>query len=280
VNRAGSLTEAFALRDPARVADLLEAAPAEQEAAELLAGLPSEAVAGLLKHLSIGRARLLLTLLDDDALSAWLNDMQRDAGVLLLARLPDERRQRLLRRVRQAARRQYLERGVGFPLHSVGSVVEADIVALQEDLPIAAAIDYLRQHDTDPSAPVVTVGADGQVRGLVDLKQLVSLADDGDPLQACARPVTPLRAEMPISAALERRDWETQLSLPVVDYRDHLLGFVSRSGLADAAADLEPQETAVHALVEVAVRFLEVCGWLTLLLIGGRTDRDAGSQSR
>jgi len=268
---ARRLAEAFVRRDPQRVAAVLEAVGDDGEAVALLAELDASALVELLRHLSLPRARALVARQSDERVQSWLNALSRDAAVLLLARCSADRRSALLGGVRPLARRQYLERSVGFPEESVGALADPNVLNLPETATVAEALEQLRRQPGELPGAVLVQNAAGRLSGLLDLNRLVTQGDEGRTIARCVDRVVPLRAEMTASAALEQADWTRHLCLPVLDYKDHLLGVVTLSALRGATGAQQAAQPGLDAIAEVTLRFVDLARWLLVNLLGGRS---------
>jgi len=268
---ARRLAEAFVRRDPQRVAAVLESLNDDGEAVALLAELEPSVVVELLRHLSLLHARALLARQPDERLVGWLNALPLDSAVLLLARCQAERQAVLLSAVRPVARRQYLERSVGFPEESVGALTDPNVLTLPDTATVAEALGQLRRQPGDVPGAVLVQTAAGRLAGLLDLNRLVTQGNEAGSIAPCVDAVVPLRAEMTVSAALEQADWTAHLCLPVLDYRDHLLGVVTLTALRSAAGSQQAAQPGLDAVAEVTLRFVDVAGWLLVNLLGGRS---------
>lgn len=270
---SGRLVRGLAERDPARFAQLLEAANDPAAAAVALGELPGGVACGVATRLPLATGSGILARIPDVTLGRWLGEAPTDSAARLLARIPAERRGPLIAGLESRRRRFALERLLGYPPGSVGALLQTDLVTVPDSFDSYAIALELQRHSAAADAPVIVVTEQGAVAGVVDLKRVLGDSDGTRSVKDCFIPVTPLVADMPVSAAVDRRDWMIHSSLPLVDYQGRLLGYVTRAAVfaahAPGAAALSPLGT----VTELALRFIEVLTQLSIMLFGGRSGR-------
>ncbi len=258
----------FAEQDPRRFAHTLTRAPTG-EAAELLSGLAPAAAAAVAVHLPPQAGAAIIDCVSDDMLVTWLQDAALDRAAQLFARLPAKRRRVLLNSLPSARRRRQLLRLTGYSADSVGAFVHTDTMTLGATVGVAAAVDELRRQRRIPGSPLVVVGDDSRVAGVLEPLDLLAPAAPDTPLRALARRVTTILPDMPVAAALRLPDWSTRNSLPVVDFNGALLGHVMHASLL-AAAEAGGGPDSTGALASLAQQYVETMAELLGLLLAGR----------
>ncbi|MEO8441849.1 MAG: hypothetical protein ABI547_05135 [Betaproteobacteria bacterium] len=230
----GVLTLAYVSAHPTDAARVLAGVPAA-EAAALFAGLPARAAAPALAAMLPPRAARLLGVLDDDRALALLTAAGALGAVTILRHIPEPRRSYLLNGLSTTtavASRLLL----GYPEDTVGAWADPEILAFA---PATSAGDALARARADPDAEaseVYVVAADGRLKGVVALPNLLR-APDITALAALMEPSPAmLQAAMPLSGALAHPAWQRTSVLPVVERDARLIGVLRAAKLHEAFA--------------------------------------------
>lgn len=266
------LLQAFANHDPERFAQLLGSANDVSEAIEILEGIPGEAGGEVLSKLSPEAADRLLAALSDELLGKWLAACPSDVGRRLLVRVTPERSERLISRIRDAAKRRGLRRITTYPADSIGAHMQPRVLTIPELATAAEAELAFQEHEGGPDCPAVILGANGKVSGVLDLVAFVrNREQDARAAEFCI-PVPPVHAESPISTVVDGAEWRHLASLPVVDFEDKLVGYVTRAELESAVRKLRPGNVFLDSSVELAARLLQFLAYTMVLIISRRDE--------
>lgn len=169
-------------------------------------------------------------------------------AALLLRAMTASRRTQLLATV-DPQLREYLELLLQYPAHSAGALMDPRVLHLQPSMPIAAALDQLRDQQfhkrpTQTRRILLLLDAESRVEGMVAIQDLVMALPDEllrDYMQQIPATVHPSASHEEIAAILEEHHVS---SLPVVDANDRLVGIVRQEELdaiarEDAAGDIQ-----------------------------------------
>lgn len=226
------LTLAFLEGHPRDAARVLERMPAGQ-AAELFARLPARAAAPAFAAMLPTAAARNLDALDDDAATGLLAALGTQAAVIVLRHVGEPRRTRMLAGLptRTAVASRLL---LGYPDDSVGAWCDPEVVVLGADVPVADAIERVREASGARIDEVYVVGSNERLLGTAPLAAVLR-APSAAPLGTLAeRPVAVLPAASPLAGAAAHRAWEQAAELPVVEHGERLVGVLRRSTLARA----------------------------------------------
>ncbi len=257
-----TLTQAFARNHPAEMASFLAADRGETLVSTIL-DLPEDAAAAVVSHLPHGAARIVLGQVSDQQATRWISEATLGQALNLVLRLDPARRTGILQHLPDRAQRLRLERLVVYPRRTLGALVDAAAIRLNADTPLHEAVLILRSQDDFGQGPIWVVDDAGRFLGQLDLARVVLISKDDAQVRDCLDPMAPLLAESSLLAAHDDPNWLQHLSLPVVDFDNHLLGSVTREQLLTALAEESPNANsmgdAVASLATQYVRFLSVC---------------------
>lgn len=234
---------------PADQADFLEElAPAKRQ--ELVGLYDQEGLADLLEFFNESARTEILESLDPDVLSGVLVLIDEDLAADLVEELPDERVHEILSRL-DAPTSNTITDILSLPEDSVGRWMSRDILALQTGWTVAQALDYLRRLAPDTEHPfyLYTVDKQGQLRGVIDLRRLIT----ADPNRLLAD--IEVRDVISVNVALDQEDAAQRLrhfdllALPVVDDEGILLGVLT----ADDVLDVQIEEATEDIYLQVGL---------------------------
>jgi magnesium transporter len=234
---------------PADQADFLEElSPAKR--LELVRLYDQEGLADLLEFFNESARTELLKSLDPNVLSAILVLIDDDLAADLVDELPDDRVHQILSLL-DAPTSSTITDILALPEDSVGRWMSRDILALQAGWTVAEALDYLRKLSPDTEHPfyLYTVDKGGKLRGVVDLRRLITadaktlLAD----IEVCD--VISVDVELDQEDAAQRLRHFDLLALPVVDRQGVLLGVLT----ADDVLDVQIEEATEDIYLQVGL---------------------------
>ena len=231
------LASTFLLNHPRDAARRLEAM-SPQAGAGLLAHQPVPVSLAVIRHLSPGAADNLLHYLPDDAAGSLLAGMDPGQCAALMGRLEESERERFLSLLSESHRKE-VEDMLRYPPDTVGAVMETDIVALNESLTVADAIERLRLQSLADLDHLYLLTDDMYLSAQVPVQRL-ALSDPGQLLQAIAEPLSGYAYALdPKSEALDKLELSRLENLPVLDGNDQFIGVVrSRNVLGDIKQSL------------------------------------------
>ncbi|WP_174278550.1 magnesium transporter [Sphingomonas bacterium] len=230
----------------ADIADILDAHDA-YEAAAIVEHLPLEEAVKAFDQPGIGCPEEIVALLPRPMAAALLDAMSADRTADLFRHVAEPARAELLAHVTPDLRAT-VERLLGYPEASAGSIMTTEFVAVPADWTIAQVLHHIRMVERTREtvyAVYVTDPAGHDLIQAVTLRRLIS----GDPhagvLTAAPerRPVTigPNDRREEAMRLISRYDL---LAIPVVDGHGHLLGIVTVDDVIDVM--IEQQTAQVH----------------------------------
>ncbi len=229
------LTLDFATRHPESFARTISRAE-PRDVARLIARLPDSQRAGIVARLP-GDHIDHLTATARKRPAQWLAAAPFDDALSLLSRLPQEKRLDYINAIGDRERRLQLLRSQRYPAHSVGSVVGDLPMRISAESRAVDLLGQLRRLDTDDPGPLVVVDGDGHYLGIIDRWRLLIGNPPAGLIKDYTIPLTALLPETSVAAAAAMPEWHTCNWLPVVDYRQRVLGAVSRQRIFAAAAE-------------------------------------------
>ncbi|MDA1370561.1 MAG: hypothetical protein O2971_07350 [Proteobacteria bacterium] len=248
------LLQGFARKAPEDFAHAVDSAPAG-EVAEILGGLPVEARATVVAHLSPG---CIDTLKMEHPL--YISECIANGGLedakAILVRLARSSRLDLVNAMPANARRRALLRFMNYPDHSIGNFVTSEVIIVPQDSQTDTVLALIRK--SRPGCPVLLQSSKGTYAGIMDARRVIE-GNSHESIENFADEVKPLQAEMPILEAVNVDQWNTHTLLPVVDFENHILGVVDREDIVAHVSHHAPQvERARDALQSVLYLYLKV----------------------
>lgn len=223
---------------PAELADVLEALP-PAERSRLWAAIPDPAVRGELLIESHRQVREgLIEHAPAAALAEAVSCLELDELADLYDRLPAEVID-AVQRAMDELRRERLARVLSWPHDTAGGLMDADAVAIREDITLAVAQRYLRRvHDRDGALPehteqLVVIDHQNRYRGVLPLSDLLTRDPELTVAEVMDRDIEPLRADMPASRVARLFEDRDLVSAPVVDDHGLLIGRITVDDVVD-----------------------------------------------
>ena len=241
----------------ARTVKILEQ-PELHHAGEVLAALPPVHAVRLLGEMAADRATDLLAELDDEA-----------AREALIARLDPETRQAV-------------QRLIGYPPNTAGSLMTTEFVAVTTEWTVGQALAHVREVERERETVYTLYVLDPASRALVQvvtLRRLINGVADA-PILSVAQvnpPVAcdPLLDQEEVARLIRRHDL---LSIPVLDAQRRVLGIVTVDDVLDALIAESNEDVQKFGGVEALdAPYLHIgfgqmirkrAGWLSVLFLG------------
>jgi magnesium transporter len=224
---------------PDEAAGEIERMPLE-EAADLLAELPSEAAAAMASRLAAAFAAECVRRIPGETAGELLARMPRDSAALLLRRLPAADRDRLLALTPRdaAAALSLLAR---FPEDTAGALMDPEVLSVPADIPVREALDRVRRTSSHVLYYVYVVNRGGGLVGVVNLRELMSADADAVLRDVMRSPVARLSVYADRVGALAHPGWRTFYALPVADDAGLLVGVLRHKRLHASEDGLTPE---------------------------------------
>lgn len=222
---------------PAELADALEALPDEGRMA-LWPRLPAPVKGEILTQLGEEVRNRLIRKTADHELVTAVTRLQLDELADLHEQLPDTVVYALLRSM-DAQRRQRFETVRAYPENTAGGLMDADAIAVRDDVSLDVAMRYLRrQRKRHGSLPehldaVVVVDRDDRYLGILRLGDLISLSPELPVGEVMDDSIEALDAQLP--AKLVARFFEDRdlMSAAVIDDQGRLIGRITVDDVID-----------------------------------------------
>lgn len=223
---------------PAQIADLIEAATAEEQEhllaqvhddpeleADVFEELEEESQAQLFKSLSDSEvAEVLARMRADDAADAIM-ELSQDRRQLIVDLLPVSERNKVLTLL-------------GYNEATAGGLMGTEFLALPEHTLVREALEQVRTSRTHQPEALVTIHSlapDGRLAGTLGLVQALQF-DPEKPLQEAVDPnIVAALPEDDILAVVNRMADFNLLSLPVIDHDGRMIGVVTVDDALEAA---------------------------------------------
>lgn len=233
---ARQLADRFLRDHPERGALELERQPLESGVA-VLGRVPIDDAAGVLRRLSPSLSSRLISSLPGARAAALVGALDLDHAARLVRRLPDAVREAVLvdldeRRLRS------LRSLLAFREDTAGGLMDPDVLALPEELSVAAALERIRGEPSHARYNLYVVDDEQRLVGALNLRELL-LAPGEAELAALMTPA-PLHlvADADRAEVVSHPGWKEVHSLPVVDASGRYLGAVRYRTLRELEEDL------------------------------------------
>lgn len=227
---------------PAVLADLLEALPRDQRP-RLWQCIRDPAMRGELLIEARGEVRDdLINTLPADELTDAVTQLQLDELADLYERLPRKVLNAVLRDM-DGRRRERLARVLSWPHDTAGGLMDADALAVREDITLRMAqryMRYVRQREgrlPEHTTELVVIDRAEHFRGVLPLSDLTSLPPDtrvSDAMNSAYEPVPVDLSASRVARLFEDRDL---VAAPVVDERGRLIGRITVDDVVDVIRD-------------------------------------------
>lgn len=267
------LHETYFADHPEEAAQMLESF-SPKEIVKLLTTTTGRRIANLLSHMSPAMASDTLATMTQKLALRVVPELSPGDAATLLSRLDEERRVALLKRLPKAVAnevRAFME----YPAESVGSLMDARVFAMPEDLTVEETIQQVRTRAAKDLHDVYVVDRKRHLVGVLSLRDLL-LFDPNERLQSV------MRRDVPKIHPMENREEIVELftaqrlvTIPVVDLDERLLGVIKNEDIIkasqeDATADLQTMVGASRderALSPIIFSVRKRLGWLQVNLL-------------
>ncbi len=223
--------------EPADIADLIEALPAESAvitfrvlprelAAATFADLAQRAQESLLKELGTEKSARLIESMDPDDRAAMLDELPVEVSTQLIARFSPENR-----KITQAI--------LGYAPDSVGRLMTPDYVRLRADWSIQTALMHVRQYGRNAETVdwVFVIDDEGELIDDIHIRDLLLADPDSSVRDLMDDEFIALFAIDDREEAVRVMGRYDRTALPVVDSLGLLVGIVTADDVADVAEE-------------------------------------------
>lgn len=223
---------------PAQIADLIEAASADEQG-KLLEQVHSdpELEADVFQELEEDSQAQVFKSLTDAEAAEVLSRMRADDAADAVMELAQDRRQAVLELLPEAERTKILTL-LGYNEATAGGLMGTEFIALPEETSVGEALQRIREATTDQPEALITIhsiASDGRLAGTLGIVQ--ALQSDPAKLlkEAADRDIVTASPKDEISSVIAHMADFNLLSLPVVDEDGTLVGIVTVDDALEAA---------------------------------------------
>ncbi len=197
-----------------------------------LAELEPKFAAECIAAMPVAASTQLLAGLDDVTATAMLRGSEESTRKTIFSGLPESRALLLDRRLKFAA-------------GSVGAIMEPTNPTFGVATLVSTCLARIRSSKHLAQTLIVSTKSSGKFAGAITLSRLVA-ADDKTKLGSLIDPtIRPLHQNMLLESAAENPSWQHQLTLPVVDADNDVVGELTYDGLKQALSGADAMETLV-----------------------------------
>lgn len=219
-----ALNRAFLLNYPKEAARKIETL-LPQDAAAVLSDQPAYVLLPVWRNLSPGLEDDLLQLLPDAKAVELLTAMDAGLSSTLLSRLEPGRRQQYFALMDDGVARELREL-LEYPVDSAGWLMETDIIAFNENMTVADALQQLKNQKKQELHHLFLLNDDLYLQGQVAIQRL-ALADGDQLLSSLSAPLQAVVTALdPRSEIIEKLEKLKIDMLPVIDGNDHFVGII------------------------------------------------------
>ncbi|GJD98275.1 magnesium transporter [Methylobacterium isbiliense] len=262
--------------------DIVEALNGEapEVAAAILLGLPHDRAVEVLDQPELDCAADIIEMLPRDRVASYLSAMSADRATDLIREIEEPGRSDLRARL-DAETRGAVDRLIGYPEESVGSLMTTEFVSVPTTWTVRQTLEHIREVERTRETVYSIFVLDPRTRALakaVPLRRLLS----GDPDDLILS-VAPARRPIVLTADAGRDEAARLISkydllaIPVVDESSHVIGIVTVDDVIDAMVQRQTEQVqrfgGVEALDEpyMDISFWEMirkrAGWLCVLFL-------------
>lgn len=268
------LTLGYVQAHPLEVARRMESM-ISQEAAEVLAPLPSKDIAAVLEFCLPAPAAKIIACFNQDTAGEVITHLSASSAIGVLRQFEESLQRETL---------DGLPKGIGASLRramrylpkTAGSLADPRVFTLPPDITVQEALERVRLDPTHTTYYVYVIDRDTKLEGLVTLKHL--LASDADHLIATIMTdnVITLSAEANIEEILQHPEWSRFPTLPVVDRWGTFLGALRYRTLRG----IEQEHVKNPDLGSLSEAFIQLWEAYSLAGIGIMTDMATSLESK
>ncbi|MDR4462931.1 MAG: magnesium transporter [Nitrospira sp.] len=267
------LHETFIIDHPAEAGPLLESFEIG-EIIRLIESIPPNSIALLLSSMNPAVAAETLAALPEELAILVVRETSPGDAAELLARLERDRRKAIIRRLARPLAKE-IRLFMEYPAESVGSLMDAGVFALSEDLTVEEAVTQVRIRAPKDLHDIYVIDRRRYLVGMLSVRDLL-LLNPAERLQSV------MRRDVPTIHPMENREeivdlfaGRRLLTIPVVDLDGRLLGVIKNEDIVkasqeDATADLQTMVGASkdeRALSPLLFSVRKRLGWLQVNLV-------------
>ncbi|MDR4467581.1 MAG: magnesium transporter [Nitrospira sp.] len=267
------LHETFIIDHPAEAGPLLESFEIG-EIVRLIESIPPNSIALLLSSMNPAVAAETLAALPEELAILVVRETSPGDAAELLARLERDRRKAIIRRLARPLAKE-IRLFMEYPAESVGSLMDAGVFALAEDLTVEEAVTQVRIRAPKDLHDIYVIDRRRYLVGMLSVRDLL-LLNPAERLQSI------MRRDVPTIHPMENREeivdlfaGRRLLTIPVVDLDGRLLGVIKNEDIVkasqeDATADLQTMVGASkdeRALSPLLFSVQKRLGWLQVNLV-------------
>jgi magnesium transporter len=235
---------------PADVAYILEALPIE-ERLQVWDLVKAERDGEILLEVSDAVRQTLIAEMDSNELLAAAEQLDTDEIADLAPDLPQDVLQELMVTL-DFQNRQRLQSAMSYPEHTVGALMDFDIVTIREDISLEVVLRYLRRIGRlpDHTDKLFVVDRENRLRGVLPLKRLVVNDPEASVEEVMADDAVVFHPEEEASDAAQAFGRYDLVTTPVVDANNKLVGRLT----VDAVMDFIREESESEVLSLAGLR--------------------------
>ena len=240
----------------------------KEVAADVFAALPSE------------NQESLIDSLNDQQLSAIVEDIAVDDMVDIVGEMPANIVKRILQRATPSTR-ELINRFLRYPESSAGSIMTAEFIDLKKEMTVRESIARIKRlaNDMETIYTVYVTDLQRHLEGLVSFKDLILADDNTHVSEIMDKDVISIKTtddKEHVAKMFNKYDF---LTLPVVDAEGRLVGIVTVDDAVDVMEDEATEDIEKMAALQPSEKpylktsVLELAGhrivWLLVLMISG-----------
>ena len=238
-----------------------------EDAASSLEGINHEDMCEFIASLPVRYAAFVIQHLTPISSSSALARLPLDIVVPILSRLPADQASALIRRLPSDKISEisslpglpgYIKRSLRYQADTVGAIMDTDNLVLPLRFTISEARKHMKKHTAKIQNRVFVTDEQQQLKGFVELKELMFANYKVALSQLVRRPNIKLSVRDRLEAiAVDTVMRQTEI-LPVVDHTNRLMGVVTSKDLQQAIAELSGNITSAGAVTNDFLEILDV----------------------
>jgi magnesium transporter len=180
--------------------------------------------------------------------------MSADDRVDLLSRMPEDRREDVLRLIARAERND-IRKLLSYDEDSAGAIMTTEYASLPANISVREALDQLRQQapNSETIYYVYIINEDRKLEGFISLRELILAKPDARLSSIMQRDVIRFKVSEQREVVAQEMGRYNFIALPIVDADDRLVGIVTH----DDAMDVVQEEATEDAYLQSAVAPLD-----------------------